>query len=35
MKVVYAESLFEEPQALDQLGTHLVDGGAGEAFFGD
>jgi hypothetical protein len=35
MRVVYAESLWEEPQALDLLGTHLLDGSVGEAFFGD
>ncbi len=34
-RVVYAESLWQEPQALDLLGTHLLDGGVGEAFFGD
>jgi len=34
-RVVYAESLWQEPQALDLLGTHLLDGGIGEAFFGD
>lgn len=34
-RVVYAESLWEESQALDLLGTHLLDGGVGEAFFGD
>jgi len=34
-RVVYAESLWQEPQALDLLGTHLVDGSVGEAFFGD
>jgi hypothetical protein len=34
-RVVYAESLWEEPQALALLGTHLLDGGVGEAFFGD
>jgi hypothetical protein len=34
-RVVYAEALWEEPQALDLLGTHLLDGGVGEAFFGD
>jgi hypothetical protein len=33
--VVYAESLWEEPKALDLLGTHLLDGSVGEAFFGD
>jgi hypothetical protein len=34
-RVVYAESLWAEPQALDLLGTHLLDGSVGEAFFGD
>ena len=34
-RVVYAESLWQEPAALDLLGTHLIDGGIGEAFFGD
>jgi hypothetical protein len=34
-RVVYAESLWEESKALDLLGTHLLDGGVGEAFFGD
>jgi hypothetical protein len=34
-RVVYAESLWEEPKALDLLGTHLLDGNAGQAFFGD
>jgi hypothetical protein len=34
-RVVYAESLWGEPQALDPLGTHLLDGSVGEAFFGD
>ena len=34
-RVVYAESLWEEPKALDLLGTHLLDGSVGEAFFGD
>jgi hypothetical protein len=34
-RVVYAESLWEEPKALDLLGTHLLDGNIGEAFFGD
>src|ERR1017187_1161008 len=34
-RVVYAESLWQEEQALDLLGTHLLDGGVGEAFFGD
>lgn len=34
-RVIYAESQWQEPQALDLLGTHLVDGGVGDAFFGD
>jgi hypothetical protein len=34
-RVVYAESLWEEPKAIDLLGTHLLDGSVGEAFFGD
>ncbi|HUB80357.1 MAG TPA: hypothetical protein VMB03_16250 [Bryobacteraceae bacterium] len=34
-RVIYAESLWEEPAALDSLGTHLLDGQVGEAFFGD
>lgn len=34
-RVVYAESLWDEPKALDLLGTHLLDGNVGEAFFGD
>ena len=34
-RVVYAESLWEEPAALDLLGTHLLDGSVGEAFFGN
>jgi hypothetical protein len=34
-RVVYAESLWEEPKALDLLGTHLLDGSIGEAFFGE
>jgi hypothetical protein len=34
-RVVYAESLWEEPKALDLLGAHLLDGSVGEAFFGD
>jgi hypothetical protein len=34
-RVVYAESLWEEQKALDLLSTHLLDGSAGEAFFGD
>lgn len=34
-RVVYAESLWEEGQAMDLLGTHLLDGSVGEAFFDD
>jgi hypothetical protein len=34
-RVVYAESLWQEPEAVDLLGTHLLDGDVGEAFFGD
>jgi hypothetical protein len=34
-RVVYAESLWEEAKALDLLGTHLLDGSIGEAFFGE
>jgi hypothetical protein len=34
-RVIYAESLWQEPQAQELLGTHLLDGGVGEAFFGD
>jgi len=34
-RVVFAEGLFEEPRALDMLGTHLLDGSVGAAFFGN
>lgn len=34
-RIVYAEAIYEEPRALSLLGTHLIDGAAGEAFFGD
>jgi hypothetical protein len=34
-RIVYAEGLYEEPKAMDLLGTHILDGSAGEAFFGD
>jgi hypothetical protein len=34
-RVVYAESLWQEQQAMDLLGTHLLDGSVGEAFFND
>src|SRR5262249_19028007 len=34
-RVVYAESLFDEPKAVDLLATRLVDTQIGEDFFGD
>jgi hypothetical protein len=34
-RIVVAESLWEEPKAMDLYGTHLLDGGIGQAFFGD
>jgi len=34
-RIVYAEGLWEEPRALDLVGTHLLDGAVSEAFFGD
>ena len=34
-RIVYAEGLYDEPKAMDLLGTHIVDGSTGEAFFGD
>lgn len=34
-RIVYAEAIYEEPRALSLLGTQVVDGAAGEAFFGD
>jgi len=34
-RIICAEGLWEEPRALDLLATHLIDGNAGEAFFGD
>ena len=34
-RVVYAESQFEESQALQLLGTHLLDGRIGSVFFDD
>lgn len=34
-RLIFAEGLFEEPKALDLLGTHLLDGSASTAFFGD
>ncbi|MCC6743903.1 MAG: hypothetical protein IT175_08580 [Acidobacteria bacterium] len=33
-RVVYAEGIFDEARALDLLGTHVLDGRAGTAFFG-
>ncbi|MBA4016865.1 MAG: hypothetical protein C0483_06740 [Pirellula sp.] len=34
-RIIYAESIYEEPRALSLLGTHIIDGAAGDAFFGD
>jgi hypothetical protein len=34
-RVVYAESQWQEQQAMDLLGTHLLDGSVGDAFFDD
>jgi hypothetical protein len=34
-RVIYAEALWAEKDALNLLGTHFVDEAAGEAFFGD
>jgi hypothetical protein len=34
-RIIFAEGLWEKPRALDLLGTHLVDGSAGAAFFGE
>jgi len=34
-RIIYAESLWEESKALDLLGTHLLDGWIGDAFFRD
>jgi len=34
-RIIFAEGLWEEPKAIDLLETHIVDGGAGAAFFGD
>lgn len=34
-RIVYAESLWEEARAIDLVGTHLLDGAVGEAFFSD
>jgi hypothetical protein len=34
-RIIFAEGLWEEPRALDLLGTHVVYGSAGAAFFGE
>jgi len=34
-RIVVAESLWEEPKAMDLYGTHLLDGSIGQAFFGE
>ena len=34
-RLIFAEGLFDESKAIDLLGTHLLDGGASVAFFGD
>jgi hypothetical protein len=34
-RLIFAEGLFDESKALDLLGTHLLDGSASVAFFGD
>jgi hypothetical protein len=34
-RIIYAEGLWQDKDALDLLATHLVDLGAGKAFFGD
>ena len=34
-RIIFAEGLWEEQKAIDLLGTHLIDGRAGEAFFGE
>ena len=34
-RVIYAEGLWRDKEAMDLLATHLVDLGAGAAFFGD
>ena len=34
-RIVVAESLWEEPRAVELYGTHLLDAGIGQAFFGD
>jgi len=34
-RIIFAEGLWEEPRPLELLGTHLVDGSTGVAFFGE
>jgi hypothetical protein len=34
-RIIYAESLYEEPRALSLLGTHLIDSAAAQGLFGD
>ncbi len=34
-RLIFAEGLFDESKALDLVGTHLLDGAASAAFFGD
>lgn len=34
-RIIYTESIYEEPRALDQLGRHLVDTDIGQSFFND
>jgi hypothetical protein len=34
-RIICAEGLWEEPRALELLATHLIDGAAGVAFFGE
>ena len=34
-RLIYAEALWQEPQALSLLARHIVDAAAGDAFFGN
>jgi hypothetical protein len=34
-RIIYAESLFEEPRAMNLLGTHLIDSATAAILFGD
>jgi len=34
-RIIYAESIYEEPRALNLLGTHLLDSATARAFFDD